>query len=525
MKLKNEELNMIKLWRQKPHIFFRDVLKWHPWEKQLEILDSIQENKETFVQSCNSAGKSWFAAGLVIWWVVTRQGKVVTTAPTWRQVKSILWAKIGSQCAKAPHLGLKPMQSRMDIAPDWFAEGLSTRTPDRFQGYHGNVLIIVDEAAGVDDPEIWAAIAGNLTDHKNDRLLAIGNPTDPATPFGSMCRWNKPGVRKTIKISAYDTPNVRQQKEVIPGLVTYEFVKQKEVEWGEQSPLFQARILGEFPSVSGMSMFPLAWLQRAFEYDTSDQVYNEELKQYTLAPNPLPDLTDGGSAIGLDVAAGGADNNAICYRVGGKVIALQAWTDVDTSEIVAGEENPKTPSLFKWVDNYRPEVVYVDAVGAGQPIYRYAQKHKKTDPKYLGLRIRPFIAQKTAMREDYYTNMKAEAYWHFRDLLRENKVDLSMIQGAMRETIELQASKIMWEPDNRGRVKIQSKERIRAKEGWSPDELEALIMSFYGSDKPKADAGSTASFEYGSAASGDDGGHPYVTSFDYDYSKYTREGF
>ena len=54
--LSQEQLRMIRKWRGNPAYFFKHVLGWEPWEKQEEILKSLLENKETYVQSCNAAG-------------------------------------------------------------------------------------------------------------------------------------------------------------------------------------------------------------------------------------------------------------------------------------------------------------------------------------------------------------------------------------------------------------------------------------------------------------------------------------
>lgn len=516
--LSKEERRAIIRWRSSPAYFFKTVLKWEPWEKQEEILQSLLENKETYVQSCNSAGKSWLAAGIVIWWLSTRNGKVVTTAPTWRQVKSILWSKIGVQCQKAPILGFKPLQSRLDIGPDVFAEGLSTRQPDRFQGYHGKVLMVVDEASGIDNEEIWGAIDGNLTDDQEDRLLAIGNPNDPESPFARKCKLpNRKGSKKTIKISAYDTPNVKYGRKVVDGLVTAKFVEQKKHEWGVNSPMYQIRILGEFPKTGGMSMFPLAWLERAFNYETEDIWVDTRDGQELV--RGLPDLSAGEGVFGFDVAAGGADNNALCYRDGGKVLDLVGWQEIDTSELVIAENNPAAPSLYRWVDQYMPSVVQIDAVGPGQIIYKYAQKHKKSDPRYRKLRFRPFIAQAKAIRENFFANKKAEAYWQYRVRLQEFRVDMSSLSNDMREMVEKQAAVITWRPDGKGRVQIDSKEKLRSKYDFSPDELEAMIMAFYGSDQPRVDRDAVAAFAYNDNSLEDDD-NELVAAFEYNYEQY-----
>lgn len=514
---RQDERKLMRLWLAKPEVFFKDVLGWKPWEKQIEILHSLRDYRETFVQSCNAAGKTWLAAGIVIWWVITRPGKVITTAPTWRQVKDVLWAKIGSQAAKAPVLGLKPMQTELKIAKDWFASGLSTRQPEKFAGYHGNVLIVVDEASGVESEGLWEAMDGNLTDYRHDRMLAIGNPTDPTGEFARRCRNPIKGMRNTIKISAYDVPNVKNRNHEIPHLITHEFVEQKKMEWGETSPMFQVRILGEFPRTGGESLFPMPWLERAFNYDTSEIIDIREGTEMVFSQQP--DLSEGTSAIGFDVAAQGADKNALCHRTGFKVQKVAAWYAQDTTELIEGKTMygapTNQPSLFGWVDQFAVDMIYIDALGPGKPIYDNARKFKLQNPKYRHLRIRPFKASNSPIREEMFANAKAEAYWHFRTLLEKNQIDMSVIQGDMRDAIEKQANAIRWKLNAKGQIQIEDKRTMRAREGFSPDELEAVIMSFHGASNPKVDVGATRKIVYGDIDPETDRGAGLVRSFDF----------
>lgn len=464
---------LIRRYKTRPDLFFKDLLSFTPWEKQREIAYSVRDNKETYVQSCNSAGKSEIAAAVVLWWIMTRESKVVTTAPTWRQVQDVLWSKIGKLARRNNLLGIKPLQTRIEIANDWYATGLSTREPDKFQGYHGNVLIVVDEACGVEDPDIWAAIDGNITG-RNDRLLAIGNPTNPDTPFGRRCLHpTDPSTQKVIKISAYDTPNVQAGREIIPGMVTLEWCHQKLREWGENSAYYKARVLGEFPENVSDSLFPLAWMERAFNCEDES-------------------LAVGEGVIGFDIALGGVDNNALCYRTGGKVHELRSWQEIDTTKLVY----EGSPSLFEWVDRYMPRVVYMDANGPGKPIYDMARRYRRTNPRYRGVYIRPFVAQASPRRPAEFVNRKAEAYINFRELLRLGRVDLSSITGEMRETLERQANAVRGYLTPKGLWQVEPKEKMRSRVGFSPDELESLIMAFYTSESPHVVSDAYARFEY-----------------------------
>ena len=519
-----DQKKLMRLWVARPEVFFKDVLGWTPWEKQIEILHSIRDNKETMVQSCHAAGKSWLAAGIVIWWLITRfNSKVITTAPTWRQVEDVLWAKIASQSSKAPVLGMKPLKTSVHLGDDWFARGLSTRQPEKFSGYHGNVLMVVDEASGVVGENLWAAMDFNLTDSKNDRMLAIGNPTDPTGEFYRRCTRPMKGLRKTIKISAYDVPNVRERREVIPHLIDYETVRQKEIEWGGAgNPLFDVRILGEFPRTGGESLFPLAWLDRAFTYDTSqvfDPVAGDTFFQ-------MPDLSaeqDGIGALGMDVAAGGDDKNALAYRTGLKIQNVKGWYAQDTTELLEGMgmmgNSLNQPSLFGWIDLYSPQIVHIDALGPGKPIYDAARKHKlRNSDRYGALRIRAFKASASPLRDEMFANAKAEAYWNMRELLRLNQLDMSLIQGETRDEIERQAFAIRWKMNAKGQIQIEDKRTMKAREGFSPDELEAVIMSLHGAKNPRVDRYATRKVMYEQPGP-EDRGHELVRNFEYNFGR------
>jgi phage terminase large subunit len=524
-KTKDEAKNRaMRSWKARPEKFFHEVLEADPWYKQIEILHSVRDNKETYVKSCNAAGKSFLAARLVLWWLFTRRGKVVTTAPTWRQVREILWNNIRAACERAPQLGVKPMQTKLEIGPEWFAVGLSTKVPDKFQGYHGNVLIVVDEASGVNDEEIWAAIDGNLTDHRHDRLLAIGNPLDPDSVFARKFKIpEKKGIIKHITISAYDTPNFIDKKNTVQGLITPEWAEQKLIEWGENSPLYQARVLGEFPKVGTAALFPMHWLERAFNYDTVGRFEPRVNEPDEWVPG-YDDLSNGPSVLGLDVSGSGVDNNAMSMFTGTKLQAIVGWPGVDSSDILGDDGlSHDQPTFFNWVTTHRPDTGIIDALGLGDPIFKYAQKHVKANKdKYKGFRLRAFKASRAATRADKFANWKAEAYWNVRNLLQENKLDLSNVPFEMREVLQRQSNAIRWRTNPKGLIIIEDKDVMRKREGFSPDELESMIMALAGLKKPRLDKDIVGTFDYSGNDSDFDSEHEQVGAFEYDFLQYSR---
>ncbi|MCK9185693.1 MAG: hypothetical protein M0Q16_10035, partial [Candidatus Cloacimonetes bacterium] len=103
-----------------PEYFVTEVLGAVPWAKQIEILEAVRDNKEVAVASCHAAGKSWISARVVLWFTISYYlSRVVTTAPTFDQVRDILWQEIRSAYASSKvELGGKLLDTRLDLGPN-----------------------------------------------------------------------------------------------------------------------------------------------------------------------------------------------------------------------------------------------------------------------------------------------------------------------------------------------------------------------------------------------------------------------
>ena len=181
-----------------------------PWSKQREVLRLLRDHDLVAVRSCNGSGKTFTAALATLWWLVAHQDEatVITTAPSERQVKELLWREIRKLHGRNPEwLGGKLTSTRLELSERRFAYGFSTDTAGRFQGFHSeNILVIVDEAAEMRE-HIFDAIFGSLTS-ENAKMLMIGNPSRLAGTFYDAFHKNR-GRWKTVHISAFDTPAFR----------------------------------------------------------------------------------------------------------------------------------------------------------------------------------------------------------------------------------------------------------------------------------------------------------------------------
>ena len=123
-----------------PEKWVRERLGGEIWSKQLEIMESVRDNRRTAVRSCHSAGKSHIAAATACWWIDSHEvgeAFVVTTAPTFPQVRAILWRYMNRMHAKAKLPGTMH-QTEWSLGNELVAFGRkpSDHTESAFSGMH-----------------------------------------------------------------------------------------------------------------------------------------------------------------------------------------------------------------------------------------------------------------------------------------------------------------------------------------------------------------------------------------------------
>lgn len=428
-----------------PVTWIREILGEHPWSKQQEIARSVRDNRRTAVQSCHDVGKSYIASRLVCWWIAAHppgEAFVVTSAPTFQQVRAILWREINKAHAKGNLIG-STTETEWKINKEMvgFGRKPSDYSPTAFQGIHARyVLVILDEACGVPE-SLWDA-ADTLITNESSRILAIGNPDDPTSEFAKICQpgtdWNK------IRISAYDSPNFTGED--IPDavrdvLVSPTWVDEKKKKWGENHPFWQSKVLGLFPQQSATALLPLQALLQATRY---------EYKPTESDPK----------VIGVDVARFGTDNTVFALRHGNKGRIIYTANGSDTMETAA--------KVKTFMRRYKAETAAVDTVGVGGGVYdRLAEENESVISMIAASRARDYIT---------YANSRAEWYWTFRELLETGEIDLD---GEDEELIE-QLAGMQFKIDTRGRIVIESKEDMKKRGLSSPDRADALILAFGG---------------------------------------------
>lgn len=272
-------------WETDPVLFAWEALGITCWGRQAELLQAVATKRRVAVKSGHKVGKSTSAVILALWRVVTRpRTRVIMTSSSGRQVRAILWKelrrvyhgaryKIGGKLHKVPDAGLQFDDGREIV-------GFATKEPEKMAGFSGpDILFIVDEASGV--PEvIFDAIEGNRAGGAS--IVLFSNPTQTSGTFYEAFT-RKRHLWHTLTVSSEETPNVEQGTIVVPGLASLEWILEKREDWGIESPIYQVRVLGNFPQQGSNAVVNLAlveasqrrWWDRLPDPDDLDDDFDE----------------------------------------------------------------------------------------------------------------------------------------------------------------------------------------------------------------------------------------------------------
>lgn len=492
----------LAIFRNNPATFFTHILGAKYERYQEEILNAIVAHDRVAVSASHSIGKSWTLARVVLWYLYTHPySKVITTAPTGRQVEKILWSEIRTAHMHSKYpLGGRVLTTEIKVTEegDWAAIGFSPNneansgadgqgTTSNFQGWHSPYLMLIfDEATGV-KPQLWVMGEGLLTT-ANVKFIAIANPTSTQSDFYkcfSNRAWHK------IRLSCFDSPNLiannitcldqlltevnlcrslddeafhaRMKSYVVtrPWLLTLRWVVEKALEWGTDSALFLSKVLGEFPEEGENVLMPLRIVEEAQE------------REYQFQPGDRKTL-------GVDVARFGSDSSVITRMSGRAFTSKKVINKRRTTEVV-GE-------VVAMCAEEMPDIIVVDETGLGSGVVDQLEELRQE-----GIKIHPSVEVRGVQfgagvecstegcRHDRdcdkakYTNLKARMF----DLLaKDMRTRIALID---EEVYLSELPSIQYKFNSKGQMHIESKDEYKKRTGkGSPDHADSAALANYG---------------------------------------------
>lgn len=408
-------------------------------------------------------GKTFLAARLAVWFLCTHKPSiVVSTAPTLRQVKDLLWSEIRDAHQKALiPIGGELLQLSLKFSERHFAVGFSTdaENMDKFTGLHqANQLVIFDQAGGI-EPTIWEAAEGLMTS-AYVRWLAISNSAISDGELANICmpdRKTRFGTWNVLRIKASESPNVVAGKNIVPGLVAYDWVKKREEAWGRDDPLYKIFVEAEFIPDSEMVVVPYKSIVAAFEN-------RGELGEHI--------------QVGLDVARMGTDSTVWTAISGSKVLEIKRLTGNTTMQVVG--------STVEFVRHLQQKyqlpvsAVKVDVIGLGAGVYDRLVELDEEDIYIPAIAVNNAEMQ-TVIDRERYLNIRAEMAWMFRHRMEQGGVgfnDVYVEDYELKDYVRGDIQAMRYQITSQGKIKIIAKEDLRKILGRSPDYWDSLVMAF-----------------------------------------------
>lgn len=494
-KMRNKNKDYLRKWRDDWCLFAEQVLHAKLDNEQKAILRAVQKKKMVAVASGTARGKDYITAVACLCFMyltprwnknkeLIKNTKIAMTAPTGRQVTNIMIPEISRLFRNAKILEGRLLSDgiRTNNA-EWFLTGFKASDDDTesWSGFHAvNTMFAVTEASGISETT-FNAIEGNL--QGNSRLLLVFNPN---VTTGYAAKAMKSSRFKKFRLNSLNAENVVKKRNVIPGQVDYEWVKDKVENWctliqkedfdegqGDfefeglyyrPNDLFRVKVLGLFPKTSEDMLIPLEWCELAVERWRKLQ---EE--KFVSKKHPL---------IGIDVAGMGRDSSCFVPRYGNYVPEIkihQSGGKADHMK-VAGEAT-------HWLSDAKAKA-FIDTIGEGAGVFsRLDELGYKNAYSCKFSEGTKGLHDITGQYE--FANMRAYCYWAVRDWLNPKNGFNPALPPCDELVAEL--TEVHWSFQSSGKIIIEAKEDIKSRLKRSPDIADALASTFYPNAKDYSD--------------------------------------
>lgn len=451
---------------QDPVLFAHEALGIERiWDRQAEMLRTMAAHQKVSVKAGQKASKSLSLAIFAVWYAMMhRSVQVILLAPSWDHLDKVLWTEITrireasyDRSPRRTRKAVLPLGGTFHLTPSggWsFPNGSEivgavTNDPGKIRGFSGaDNCYICDESSGIADP-IFASIDGNLAG--GGKIVAVSNPVTCSGWYAETFPEHNPKTTwTTLTISSLEAAAVDPP---IKGLATQQFIDEKRIEWGEASPEWHSKVLGNFPPATADGVIPRALADAA-------------ASRWTTTPQ-----TDAPLRVGVDVARFGTDKSVIVWSRGlwaSTPIVLSGCDVVEVSdavlEVIGSVAKPGEKAL-----------VHIDAVSVGGGVADILRRRHDV--------CTVVDVQAAGSSPDPRCSRMRDAVW----LSLQKWLQTGAIPRDMALITDLTAPSLGYDPAN-NKFKVEGKREMRQRIGRSTDRADALALAVYQSPAKTWDA-------------------------------------
>lgn len=478
-KVTEEEKDRLLLrWRNDPVLYFverlgihssigedfkeGDQLDVHEKEVLRALPVCIAQRRALVLPSANGMGKDWTISGRASLWFYEcfAPCKVIMTGPTERQVTDIMWNELKFAYHNRPskdEMG-RLVSLKLDGAEDWFITAFTTKETEgkegKFQGVHAaRLMIIVSEAQAV-DKKIYEQIEG-LRMAGICLVCYLGNPLMDNGPFITETEDTEKNL--VIRLDAYDCINVKAKRQVLPGLVSYEWVMEREKLWNAdgsgKDPRYMARVRG---------LVPISSINSIISRELYLRCIHRELTWWSAYFGTM----------GVDPALTGTDDMVISIFKSGILIDEVVIPYNENEVVAAGKIQIKLSEHFP----AGGACIVIDSDGLGIKVANAFEKMmpKDTTNKNVLIKYRGSCNDRDIV-DPQYENIRAEAHFYAKQRMMDGHISLDDNDYAKQE-----ATSVLQFTNTRGRIQIEDKDDLKGRIGRSPNRWDARVCGIWG---------------------------------------------
>lgn len=408
------------------------------------------------IRSGRGIGKSAQVAMLANWYqscyigateVVTANNETQLKSRTMPEIRKWFALGLNAHWFTPAAMGIKPQewfanlvtrQLRIDCAYYYLQAQLwSDENPEAFAGLHNHngVCLVMDEASGI-PLSIWNVSEGFFTEPVEGRMwLNYSNPRRNegafyrihADPGGYGRRWTRRHV---------DSRDVEG--------VDKAFLDELVETHGEESNVIRVEVMGAFPRADDDKVIPLELVDSAMTRDVERTVMQPWVW-------------------GVDPARFGDDKTAFLRRQGNHVEPVEEWKHLDTMQIVGRVNAAWDATPIK----ERPLEIMVDVIGIGAGV---VDRLRELELPVIGVNV----SESPAISKTYL-NLRAELWYQVLAWLKRR--DCRLPDDAI---LKAELVSVGQDYTSSGKIKLESKEKMRKEDRPSPNRADALALTFAG---------------------------------------------
>lgn len=438
-------LPKIKEWREQPDIMVRELFKVVPDEWQDDALKIFPKCPKLALLACKGPGKTALLAWIGWNYLITRPNcNIGAISVTVQNLNDGLWKEMAKWREKSPLLTQMFTWTKTRIfhneapatwfmsAKSWPKSASTEEQANALAGFHADyVLFLIDESGGMTDAVMnsaEAAFAGTIECH----IVQAGNPTQLTGPLYRADR-NR-DIWYVINITG-DPDNPKRSPRI-----PIEYAREQIRQYGRDNNWVKTGIFGEFPSSS---------IDALIGQDEVEAAQKRYYREHEIGRVP--------KIMGIDVARYGDDSCSIAKRQGIQMFPFENRRGIDSLQGAS------------WVNrewgSWDANAAFIDATGGFGSGWEDQLKVLGRAP--IGVHFSSQAHDKTK-----FLNKRAEMAFDLVQWIKRGGALPGENHRLMRALVETTYS---FQND---RMVLEPKEMIKAKIGYSPDDMDSAMLTF-----------------------------------------------